>query len=302
MLISKPGPFLRERTTLRLGGQARAEAVVEREGDLAELAQVLADMDARPLILGRGSNILALDEDLPCVLVSMDFSAGPLIVEDRGAELVVQVGSGHTLPGFLHWCAKNGCSGLEGLAGIPGSVGGAVAMNAGSYGCETADKLVGVKAFTPEHGLSLLCKSDWQAGYRHFAPCPQGRAVPDWFIIVGGRFLLQRGEPARIRQMMEENLRKKAATQPITAHSAGCVFKNPAIGVSAGKLLDEAGFKGLRRGGMMFSELHANFLVNTGNGNSEEAMALLSEARRAVYERTGHELQWEVKVYPHDIH
>ena len=292
----EPGPYLRERTTLRLGGQTRAEVVVGAEEDLAELPGLLTKLGAAPLILGRGSNILALDEDLPLALVSVDFGPSPAVIEDRGNEKMVRVGANQPLPGFLAWCAQNGLTGLEGLAGIPGTVGGAVAMNAGSYGCETGDCLSAVRVFTPEKGLAWLLKSETSLVYRHFSPGPEGGKCPDWFVIAESRFLLPCGEPGAIKAAMRENLRKKAATQPISAASAGCVFKNPAPGVSAGKLLDDAGFKGRRAGGMMFSELHANFLINTGGGTSKQALDLLDEARESVLAKFGYNLELEVKV------
>ena len=294
----EPGPYLRERTTLRLGGQTQAEVVVGAEEDLAELPGLLTQLGAAPLILGRGSNILALDEDLPLALVSVDFGATPAVIEDRGSEKMVRVGASRSLPGFLAWCAQNGLAGLEGLAGIPGSVGGAVAMNAGSYGCETGDCLSAVRVFSPEKGLAWLLKSETSLVYRHFSPGPEGGKCPDWFVIAESRFLLPCGEPGAIKAAMRENLRKKAATQPISAASAGCVFKNPAPGISAGKLLDEAGFKGKRRGDMMFSDLHANFLINVGNGSGAQAMELLSEAIQAVHDKFGYKLEYEVKVLP----
>lgn len=289
---------MRERTTLRLGGQTQAEVVVGHEEHLAELPGLLKKLGAAPLILGRGSNILAADEDLPLALVSVDFGSAPAVIEDRGVEKLVRVGADQPLPGFLAWCAQNGLAGLEGLAGIPGSVGGAVAMNAGSYGCETGDCLSAVRVFSPEKGLEWLLKSETSLVYRHFSPCPQGGKGPDWFVIAESRFLLPCGDPAAIKAAMRENLRKKAATQPISAASAGCVFKNPAPGVSAGKLLDEAGFKGKRCGGMMFSDLHANFLINAGNGGSVQAMELLSEATQIVHAEFGYKLEYEVKVLP----
>lgn len=294
----EPGPFLRQRTTLRLGGRTLAEVTIGSEDDFAELPGLLKKLGAAPLILGRGSNILALDEDLPLALVSVGFGSAPAVLEDRGGEKLVSVGANQPLPGFLAWCAQNGLAGLEGLAGIPGSVGGAVAMNAGSYGCETGDCLSSVRLFAPEKGLEWLGKSEISLVYRHFSPCLEGATAPGWFVIAEARFLLPCGDPAAIKASMRENLRKKAASQPISAASAGCVFKNPAPGISAGKLLDEAGFKGKRCGDMMFSDMHANFLINVGNGSSAQAMELLSEAIQSIYDKFGHKLEYEVKVLP----
>jgi UDP-N-acetylmuramate dehydrogenase len=286
---------LRERTTLRLGGRARAEVIIEQEDDLYALPDLLKSMAATPLVLGRGSNILAMDEDLPLVLVTADFNALPRIIEERDGEKVVTVGAAQSLPGFLNWCAQDGLDGLAGLAGIPGSVGGAVAMNAGSYGCEIGDRLDAVRVFTPQGGLAWRGRSEVSMGYRHVAPVV-AESLSDWFMVTDARFVLPCATAQNIKGIMQENLRKKSATQPIGAASAGCVFKNPAPGISAGKLLDEAGFKGRRIGDMMLSEVHANFLINLGAGSSEQAMALLSEAIQGVYDKFSYKLEWEVKV------
>ncbi len=296
MLKLEPGPYLRERTTLRLGGKTLGEARPGCEDELAELPGLLKSLGAAPLVLGRGSNILAGDEDLPFLLITPDFNAPPEIVDDSGGEVQVKVGAGRALPGFLHWCAEKGLGGLAGLAGIPGTVGGAVAMNAGSHGCETGGCLAGARVFIPGRETVFLPKTEFHIAYRKFSPTPEGVAAPAWFVISEALFYLRREEPGSIKAMLEENLRKKAAVQPIRAASAGCVFKNPAPGVSAGKLLDQAGFKGRRAGGMMFSELHANFLINTGNGTSEQALDLLSEAKQSVLIKFGYELELEVKV------
>ena len=146
--------------------------------------------------------------------------------------------------------------------------------------------------------MLFLSKPDFTAAYRRFSPVAEGEPLPDWFVVTEALFLLRREEPKAVRALMEENLRKKAAVQPISAASAGCVFKNPAPGMSAGKLLDEAGFKGKRLGNMMFSELHANFLINKGGGRSDQAMELLSEAKQNVYDKFSYTLELEVKVCP----
>ena len=130
-------PSLAERTTLRLGGTAIAELVLEDAADLAALPERLRALGGSPLILGAGSNILARDGDLPLVLLRPRFMRGPEIAGEKDGKILVRVGAGVPLPRLLRFCAGQGLSGLEGLVGIPGSVGGAVAMNAGSFGTET---------------------------------------------------------------------------------------------------------------------------------------------------------------------
>lgn len=282
-------PLLRELTTLGLGGTALAEAVARAESDLDELSGFFARYGGRPFVLGGGSNILALDADSDLVLVSVRNADLPEAQTASGA--LVRVGAGLPLPRLLKFCEDAGLSGLESLAGIPGRVGGAVAMNAGSYGAEMKDLLARVRLWTPDRGLFWVEARDCVFGYRHFeAPVGVGR-----HLVWEAEFSLVPADPAAVRAKARETIKHKKATQPVSARSAGCVFKNPA-GKSAGMLLDQAGFKGRRLGGMAFSDLHANFLVNLGGGRSAEALELLDTARAAVLDRFGERLETEVII------
>lgn len=289
-----PGPVLRERTTLRLGGRAQAGITAEAPSDLDGLMPALEKTGAAPLILGGGSNILARDGDLPLAVVDYAFDGGP--EEIAGAEegkALVRVCAGVRLAKLLAFCEKRGLWGLQGLSGIPGLVGGAVAMNAGSYGCETAAVLCEASVWTPEKGLFRIKRGEFEAGYRKFSP----KGVKGLFLVVEAVFELARRGEKVVREAALEALGKKKSTQPLAAASAGCVFKNPE-GESAGRLLDAAGFRGKRLGDMAFSEMHANFLVNLGGGKSDDALELIAQARQAVRERSGLSLELEVRVTP----
>ncbi|MCT4626335.1 UDP-N-acetylmuramate dehydrogenase [Halodesulfovibrio sp.] len=281
-----------KRTTLRMGGNALAEVVLTHADDFEQLPEILQSLGGEPLVIGRGSNLLAKDGDLPVVIVNPAITSEPACIEDLGESVLVSVGAGYRLPRFLHWCAANGYAGLEGLAGVPGTVGGAVAMNAGSYGCEVADCLVSVEVFTKKTGNAVFKKTDVVLQYRHFS-IP---AVNDQPVILNSTFKLRKSDPQKIKNVIDDNLKKKKATQPVSAHSAGCVFKNPEQGVSAGRLLDDAGFKGKNFGGVAFSPMHANFLININNGTSEQAFELLHTAQQTVLNQFGYSLQLEVKV------
>ncbi len=284
-------PLLRELTTLGLGGTALAQAVLRAESDLDELGRFLERSGGRPFVLGGGSNLLAEDHDLDLTLLAVRNEIMPSVWTSSEGPVLLTFGAGLRLPRLLRFCETAGLAGLEPLAGIPGSVGGAVAMNAGSYGAEIKDVLSRVRLWTPQRGLFWVEAADCSFGYRRFSP-PEGTGRP---LVWEAEFALTPAEPGAVRARVRETLEKKKATQPIAAHSAGCVFKNPE-GRSAGKLLDEAGFKGRRLGNMGFSELHANFLVNLGGGRSAEALELLETARAAVLERFGTRLDLEVIV------
>lgn len=284
-------PLLSERTTLRLGGPALVEVILRAEDDLDQLAKALPELGGRPLALGAGSNLLAGDGRHDLVLVRAANNAAPVVDRAPGGTLV-RVGAGYGLPGLLGLCQRLGLSGLEGLAGVPGKVGGAVAMNAGSYGVETGVRLTRVRLWTPEDGLFWKDAGACSMGYRRFDPKLSGR--PFW-LIWEAEFRLDADEPDAVRGRMLSVYAKKKASQPVTAKSAGCVFKNPE-GKSAGLLLDQSGMKGQVIGGMAFSKLHANFLVNQGGGTAEQALELLDLGRRAVLGCFGVELETEVVV------
>lgn len=290
----RPGPLLADRTTLRLGGRALAEVVLTEPGDAAGLARALSGLGGAPLVVGGGSNLLVRDGEVPLVVVSPRITGEPETLRERfGNAVRVRVGAGVKLPRFAAWLATQGLRALSGLVGVPGTVGGAVAGNAGSYGSETAAALARVRVWTPEAGVLWLGREDFEAGYRHFAL--KGRT--GFFVVLAAEFDCQVDEPIDIRREMIANLRKKRGCQPITAATAGCVFKNPA-GTSAGKLLESAGFRGRRLGAMAFSELHANFLVNQGGGTAAQALELLALARETVRRQHGYELELEVRVAP----
>lgn len=291
-LVLTAHPLLREHTTLRLGGPALALAVVRGEAGLDQLGKKLPELGGAPFALGFGSNLLAGDGEHALVLVHAGNDAKPEFLP-QGGKTLVRVGAGFGLPRLLGLCQRAGLGGLEGLTGVPGRLGGAVAMNAGSYGVELGGLLARVRVWTPEGGLTWREASDCSFGYRHFNPNMGAKAT--FWLIWEVELLLGAEAPAAIRQRMEATYAKKKATQPVTARSAGCVFKNPA-GHSAGKLLDDAGLRGKRLGGMAFSAMHANFLVNGGKGTASQALELMELGRAAVLKQTGLALQTEVVV------
>ena len=290
----RSGPVLAARTTLRVGGRAMAEVVLSAPEDADGLDDVLQSSGATPLVLGGGSNILAADGELPLVVVSPRLTGEPVILRERPEDKVrVRVLAGVKLQRLLAWLATQGLSALEGLAGVPGTVGGAVAGNAGSYGDDMAGALARVLLWTPEGGRRWIGRDGFVAAYRRFDPI----GIEGLFLVLAAEFDCEVREPIAMRQEMTACLRKKRATQPITAATAGCVFKNPSGG-AAWRLLADAGFQGRRIGNMAFSSLHANFLVNCGGGTGRDALELITMARETVRTRTGYVLEPEVRIVP----
>jgi len=287
-------PSLAALTTLRLGGRAIALVRPEERKDLDDLARTLEKLGGMPFMLGRGSNLLAKDGALPLVLVRPPLWQPPAIIGKTDDErILVRADSATPLPRLLAWSAKRGLAGLENLTGIPGEVGGALRMNAGSYGSSFCDVVAAAELFSKTTGVRLIARDAMQPGYRHTVL--PGDEEPQ--LILSVTLALKPERPEMIRLIMRERMRRKEATQPIRAWSAGCAFANPE-GDSAGRLLDSLGYRGKQFGGMAFSEKHANFLINTGSGTAAQAFELLDEAREAVRQAYQINLRFEVKVLP----
>ncbi|NDV21140.1 UDP-N-acetylmuramate dehydrogenase [Desulfovibrio sp. JC022] len=284
-LLHKPG--MAQLTSLGIGGNARVLAKVRDEAGLDELSRFVEREGSDLLAIGEGSNILAGDGELNLALVQM---ACERKAEAEISGTSVRVPADMRLPGLLSVLIKNGLSGMEGLAGIPGSVGGSVAMNAGSYGTDMQSSVKRVRLWTPEKGLFWKDAANLKWGYRHFST-----GTDEFFLVWEVEFELAPSTEAEVRSRIKDTFDKKKATQPVTAKTAGCVFKNPE-GYSAGKLLDDAGFRGRNLGGMGFSEMHANFLENKGNGTAAQALELMSQATEAVSDKFGVTLKPEVII------
>ncbi|MFW5488221.1 MAG: UDP-N-acetylmuramate dehydrogenase [Desulfovibrio sp.] len=282
---------LSRRSTIGLGGTALAQVLLRAEEELHAVGEILAELGGRPFVLGAGSNILFDDGELGIVLLTPQFAGTPEMIGQDETHAVVRVGAGVKLQRLLNWLASEGLAGLEGLRGIPGSVGGAVAMNAGSWGASFCERLEAISLWIPEQGTVRLERGQWEHGYRHFLP----EGGPELFIVTHAELRMDRGESKSIRSAMSDFFKRKKNVQPVSSATAGCVFKNP-DGDSAGRLLDEVGFRGIGLGGMAFSEKHANFLVNLGGGRLSEALELIRLGKQAVKQRFDHELQLEVKV------
>ncbi|MCL1939085.1 MAG: UDP-N-acetylmuramate dehydrogenase [Desulfovibrionaceae bacterium] len=293
-LAIREDPLLRERTSIRLGGPAIAEILVSGTQGLEHLPDMATRLGGRIEPFGAGTNIIARDEALPLLLVTRTPVYETCVTGEKEGRVLLKADAALKLPALLAKAASLGLGGLEGLTGIPGSVGGAVAMNAGSYGVSFGDLVHSVEVFSPVLGLRELAATDVTFSYRS---C-RLHNHEGWFLITGVTLAMSKSERNVIRERMREVYAGKRAGQPVTARSAGCVFKNPAPQEPAGRLLEQAGLKGMSRGGMRFSTVHANFLVNEGTGSSEQALELIELAKDRVYQKSGHRLETEVRLWP----
>lgn len=292
----KSAPSLAQLTTLNMGGTAVALLEPESRQDLEHLPERLRQEGGVPFVLGRGSNILAHDGRLPYALIQWQIEQTLTAMPVAHNRLRIQAGANVPLPRLVAFGAGHGCEVLAGLAGIPGQVGGAVAMNAGSCGVEFARLVRWMTVFTPERGIEILGVDDFSPGYRHTAYT----APASWRLVLDVTLELETTSRAAALKSVGEHIHRKATIQPVRAASAGCVFRNPE-GQSAGKLLDTCGFRGKVLGGVGFSPQHANFLVNLNNGTAGEALELLAQATEAVRKTHGVALEPEVRFLPNGV-
>jgi UDP-N-acetylmuramate dehydrogenase len=275
-------------TTYRLGGPAAIYVEPADIGDLYALARVLREEapSVPVLSLGRGSNLVVSDSGWPGVALRLPkhgFSWTRAAGEDA-----VSAGAATSLPVVANWAAYRDLAGIEFFVAIPGSVGGAVRMNAGAHGGEVAGVLDAALIFDLEHARAEECSAaSLGFSYRH-----SGLAAHH--LVLEAVFRLRADKPGAVKSRMEEFRRHRAATQPPAVQNAGSTFKNPP-GDHAGRLVEAAGLKGLRVGGVAVSEKHANFFVSDDDATAQNVYDLVYEVRTRVEDRFGVVLEPEVR-------
>ncbi len=275
---------LRDLTSLRIGGPADALVVPE---DIEDVSRLVAQAHrARvPLCVLGGTNVLIRDGGIRGIVVSLSKLTA---MEVEGAQAtVVYAGAGVRMPTVLAFAVSQSLTGLEWAAGIPGTVGGAVVMNAGTRLGEMKDCLQAVHLVNPEGRVMVSPASAIAFSYRR-ADLPEG-------IVVGAWLQLTRSAQAKVESKTKSYLQYRKNTQPLSQPNAGSVFKNPPQ-TSAGQLIEEAGLKGLRIGDAQISSKHANFIVNLGNARATDAILLIKKIQQDVFHRTGIMLEVEWKI------
>src|SRR6266576_1683270 len=281
------GKRFAELTSLRVGGAIDWVLSPENEAQAAAVVHAMDQAGIGWRALGSGSNILADDGDHRYVVLSLKELKGELEFDGER----VSVPAGYSLPRLCIDVSRRGLSGIEGLGGIPGTVGGALWMNAGAYGHEIGTVTETVRVARNGRVVEIP-GSDVQWNYRH-------TSFREGELLLGATLRLQPDDPEKIRARMEDAKSRRMATQPHGSRSAGCFFKNPPEGsVGTGKIIDEMGMKGSRRGGAVVSPVHANFIVTEGEGaKASDALALAEEIRDRVKREHGIELEYEVELW-----
>jgi UDP-N-acetylmuramate dehydrogenase len=274
----------------RAGGKARTFYQPADLDDLVAFVRTLAEGEP-VLVVGLGSNLLVRDGGFAgTVLFTHHALTGIRQEASRNGRLVFTAGAGVPAPHLARFVAKHGGAGAEWMAGIPGTIGGALEMNAGCYGSETWKHVESVTVLGHAGDLVTRRPGDYEIGYRHVVL--KRRAV-EWF--VSGTFSFAPGDERTAMQRMKELLSKRVATQPLNEPNAGSVFRNPE-GDHAARLIEAAGLKGFRIGGAEVSTRHANFIVNKGGASAADIEAVIDHVQATVREKAGVELVREVRI------
>ena len=276
-----------ELTSLRVGGAIDWVISPETEEHAAAVVYELdqANVGWRPL--GSGSNVLADDADHHYIILSLkELKGEPQFDGER-----VSISAGYSLPRLCIEAARRGLSGIEGLGGIPGTVGGALWMNAGAYGHEIGTVTETLRV-ARDGRVAEMPGSSVKWNYRH-------TSFREGELMLGATLRLKPDDPEKIQARMEDAKGRRMASQPHGARSAGCFFKNPpASGLGTGKIIDDLGMKGTRRGSAVVSPVHANFIVTEGeNAQAADAIALAEEIRERVKREQGIDLEYEVELW-----
>lgn len=273
---------LKDLVWFRAGGPAE---VLFRPADADDLAGFLAarGADTRVSVIGVGSNLLVRDGGIPGVVIRLPGAFGKMAVDGTR----IRAGAAALDAAVARQAAEAGVAGLEFLRGIPGTVGGALKMNAGCYGREIKDIFVEATAIDGRGNKHILSAADMAFVYRK-------SQAPEDFIFVEAVFSGEKGEPAEIKARMNALVEQRESTQPVRSKTGGSTFKNPP-GHKSWQLIDEAGCRGLMRGQAQVSEKHCNFLINTGDATAADIEGLGEEVRARVKAKSGVELEWEIK-------
>lgn len=275
---------MKKHTTFRIGGPADYYLCPHSAEEIQKVVEICREEKMPYFILGNGSNLLVSDQGYRGVVIQLWKNVSDIRVEG----CLVYAKAGASLAKIAAEALEEGLTGMEFAAGIPGTLGGAVVMNAGAYGGEMKDVLREVLVMDEQGKIFTLKKDALKLGYRTSAVKEKG------YVVLAAVLELQQGDPEEIRSRMEELRQKRAEKQPLDMPSAGSTFKRPE-GHFAGKLIMDAGLRGFSIGGAQVSEKHCGFVVNTGNATAGDVLALIREIQKTVREKFGVELETEVK-------
>ena len=278
---------MKNHTSFKIGGNADLFVSVANEDELKQVLNY-AKLNNLPItIIGNGSNLLVSDNGIRGLVIKIDIQY--LNIEDNKNDIIVRVGSGNKMMALGIQLKENEISGFEELSGIPGTIGGAIFMNAGAYGKEMKDIVISTKCMNKDCEIFELSNEEQNFEYR------SSIFNQKEYIILETKLKLQKGNKDDIEQKMKEYLNKRKEKQPLEYPSAGSTFKRKE-GIITAKLIDECGLKGYKIGGAMVSEKHAGFIVNTGNATAKDVIDLIKYVKDKVFEKYGVDIEEEIKL------
>ena len=303
-LVSLLGPRvqfdvpMRRHTTLAVGGPADALAM---PADIKVLTTLLSGARQRAipwLIIGGGSNLLVRDGGIRGIVIALTpYFKGITTIDHGPGDVLVTAKAGTRLQTLCRYATEQGLAGMTFALGIPGSVGGAIAMNAGTADGCIGDTLEAITVLWPTGRLQRLGRADLDFGYRRLSlPAPEITTGQRQGVLIDGTFMLPRTDSRQLRVSVQKIKEERKKRQPVGVSSAGCFFKNPSSGPSAGELIDKAGLKGTRLGGAEISSRHGNFIINRGNARAVDILTLAEIIETRVAAKFGVQLEPEVII------
>lgn len=283
-------------TWFRVGGPADVFVVPESADELIGLVKWLAAEAVPYFIIGGGSNLLVRDKGIRGVVIDMAAAIkGISVIAERSVSTIVRAMAGENLNRLCRFAIEKGLAGLNFAVGIPGTVGGAIMMNAGTAEGAIESVLTRATVLFPDGRVEALSHSQLKFQYRGLA-LPQSQDPLQSPVVMDGSFQLYPTDSQVLAAEADGLLKQRRERQPGGGASAGCFFKNPANGEPAGALIEQAGMKGVKQGGAQVSEAHANFILNRNKATAEDILSLMGKVQAAVYEKFQVELQPEVRI------
>ncbi len=284
-------------TTLKVGGPADMYIMPMDEKELIQLIQQLNEYQVDYMVMGRGSNLLVSDAGVRLAVISLAKGFKTIQgVESHAGGVCVRAMAGARLAALCRYALCRNLAGMNFALGIPGSVGGAVLMNAGAAGGSMEQVVQRLKILSPDGEIYEVDRSAMTWGYRRLSIHGRHEGELKHFTVLSADFVLYPEDPAALRAQARHIVRQRSATQPHGVASAGCFFQNPETGGPAGKLIDLCGLKGFRIGDAQVSDIHANFIVNRGRATAREILKVADHVAKTVYETFSVRLQPEVKI------
>ncbi len=286
ILFNEP---MKEHTSFKIGGPADVMIIPDSEGRIVEAVKFCRENNIKYFIMGNGTNLLVKDGGIRGVVIKI--ANGFNRIDIDGIRVVCQ--SGALLSTVAKRLLKESLTGFEFASGIPGTIGGAITMNAGAYGGEMKDIVLKVRALDQNNKIVELTKDDMDFRYRG------SRVVDEGLVVLAAEFQLEKGEYSKIEERMKDLTHQRTSKQPLEFPSGGSTFKRPE-GYYAGKLIDDAGLRGIRYGDAQVSEKHCGFIVNTGKATFHDVYMLIQTVQKIVHDKFGVLLEPEIKIIGDD--